>query len=53
MLLNDVDGLKKEELAILGGTKHITGNEKSNKNPDVWQNFYERLKDIREYHKKH
>lgn len=50
LLLNDSDGLKREELAILAGHKSISADKA---NPDLWQNFYERLKEIKDYHKKH
>jgi len=48
-LINDADGLKKEELAILEGKK-ATNPQKA---PDVWLNFYDRLKDIKDYHRKY
>jgi len=47
--LNDSDGLKKDELSIISGQKSINPN---NKNPDIWHNFYEKVKEIKEYHKK-
>lgn len=52
ILLNDKDGLKKDELLILEGKKFHNQTDKT-KQPDVWLNFYERLKDIRNYHKKY
>jgi splicing factor 3A subunit 3 len=47
--LNDSDGSKKEELAIIAGQKSVNPQ----KAPDVWLNFYDRLKDIKDYHKKY
>lgn len=47
-LIQDTDGLKKEEMAILEGTKSYNPQ----KAPDVWMNFYDKLKDIKDYHKK-
>ncbi|SOV14381.1 splicing factor 3A subunit 3, putative [Plasmodium sp. gorilla clade G2] len=42
---NDEDKLKKEEMLFLSGK---TGEDKN----DVWKNYYERVKYIRDYHKK-
>jgi len=47
--INDADGSKKEEMAIIAGQKSINPQ----KAPDVWLNFYDRLKDIKDYHKKY
>ena len=49
-MLNDEDSVKTDELAILAGQKSIVNNP--NKPPDVWFNFYEKMRYIREYHKK-
>lgn len=38
-------------MQILAGQKSVGGQ--GNRNPDIWFNFYERLKEIREYHKKY
>ncbi|KRX07695.1 hypothetical protein PPERSA_11244 [Pseudocohnilembus persalinus] len=48
MLLTDSEQ-KKDELAIITGQKSVT----QGKNADVWINFYEKIKEIRQYHKKH
>jgi len=48
-LFNDADGLKKEELKILDGSLSVNPDRP----PDVWTNFYEKLKGIKEYHKKY
>lgn len=50
LLVNDNDKLKRDEILILQGQKSIQAN--STRKPDVWYNFYERLKEIKEYHKK-
>ncbi|ETW18656.1 hypothetical protein PFNF135_02680 [Plasmodium falciparum NF135/5.C10] len=42
---NDEDKLKKEEMLFLSGE---TGEDKN----DIWKNYYERVKYIRDYHKK-
>ncbi|CRG99458.1 splicing factor 3A subunit 3, putative [Plasmodium relictum] len=42
---NDEDNLKKEEMQFIAGK---TSDEKN----DVWKNYYERIKYIRDYHKK-
>ncbi|CRG96794.1 splicing factor 3A subunit 3, putative [Plasmodium gallinaceum] len=42
---NDEDNLKKEEMQFIAGK---TNDEKN----DVWKNYYERIKYIRDYHKK-
>jgi len=48
-LINDADGSKKEENDILTGLKSVNNNQK----PDVWVNFYERIREIKEYHKRY
>ena len=46
--IKDIDGLKKDEIQILTGQKHYNQlHETSNKQPDIWLNFYDRLKDIK------
>ena len=52
MILNDNDGSKKDEISVLSGTKHHSSNTEKSRQPDVWSNFYDRLRDIKEYHKK-
>eukprot|EP01066_Platyproteum_vivax_P014468 Platyproteum_vivax@DN6476_c0_g1_i1.p1 len=44
-LYGDADGLRKEEIAFLAGTKTDGSN-------DVWANFYDRVKGIKEHHRK-
>ncbi|KAL4436431.1 hypothetical protein ABPG74_002997 [Tetrahymena malaccensis] len=50
ILLQDFDGVKKEEMAILEGKKSVSAGSRQ---PDIWYNFQQRLKDIKEYYKKH
>lgn len=49
-IYSDQDGSRKEEIDIFAGNKHI--NELSNKTPDVWNNFYEKVKEIKSFNKK-
>ncbi|KAI4839476.1 splicing factor 3A subunit 3 [Plasmodium brasilianum] len=42
---NDEDNLKKEEMQFISGK---TNDEKN----DVWKNYYERIKYVKDYHKK-
>ena len=51
-LHQDPDGIKKEELAVLSGTKSANPNDPS-KDADVWSNFYEKVKDIKDYYRIH
>ncbi|CAD2103121.1 splicing factor 3A subunit 3, putative [Plasmodium vinckei] len=44
-IYNDEDDLKKEEMQFISGKT----NEEDN---DVWKNYYERIKYIKDYHKK-
>ncbi|SCN59781.1 splicing factor 3A subunit 3, putative [Plasmodium chabaudi chabaudi] len=44
-IYNDEDNLKKEEMQFISGKT----NEDNN---DVWKNYYERIKYIKDYHKK-
>lgn len=50
ILLQDFDGARKDELLILEGKKSVAG---AGRIPDVWFNFQQRLKDIKEYYKRH
>ena len=50
ILINDTDGLKKDELLVLQGKKPV---EIEDKNPDVFKNFYARYKEIKDYNKKY
>lgn len=36
----------------MSGQRHA-GNVNTNRAPDVWANFYDRLKEIRQYHRKY
>lgn len=45
----DKDGLRGEEIAFLAGQ---SGNKKFSQNDDVWTNFYDKLKDVKDYHRK-
>ena len=49
-IYNDIDGSRKEEIDVFAGNKHI--NELSSKTPDVWNNFYEKVKEIKSFNKK-
>jgi splicing factor 3A subunit 3 len=49
-IYNDQDGSRKEEIDIFAGNKHI--NDMSTKTPDVWNNFYEKVKEIKNFNKK-
>lgn len=55
-LYEDKDGLKKEEIDILAGNKNFydsnlslisNSNYNSNRTPDVWLNFYEKVKEVK------
>jgi len=55
-LYEDRDGLKKEEIDILAGNKNFydsnlslisNSNYSSNRTPDVWLNFYEKVKEVK------
>jgi hypothetical protein len=55
-LYEDKDNLKKEEIDILAGNKNFSdssfallknSNFNSNRTPDVWMNFYEKVKEIK------
>jgi splicing factor 3A subunit 3 len=43
-LIDGADGWKKEEMDILQGVGRREG--------DVWDSFYDRLKEIKDYHRK-
>merc|ERR1711915_795446 len=45
-ILKDEDGLKKEEV------DHLAGN-RPGKPQDIWMNFYDKIKESKDYHKKH
>ena len=49
-IYNDTDGTRKEEIDVFAGNKHV--NELSSKTPDVWNNFYEKVKEIKSINKK-
>mmetsp|Transcript_62554 Transcript_62554/g.72761 ORF Transcript_62554/g.72761 Transcript_62554/m.72761 type:complete len:506 (-) Transcript_62554:135-1652(-) len=49
-LVTDTDGIKKEELAVLAGQKSANPNDPS-KEADVWSNFYDKVRDIKDYYK--
>jgi len=55
-LYDDKDGMKKEEIDILAGNKIFydsnlslisNSNYNSNRTPDVWLNFYEKVKEVK------
>jgi len=55
-LYEDKDGLKKEEVDILAGNKNFydsnlslisNSNYNINRTPDVWLNFYEKVKEVK------
>jgi hypothetical protein len=52
-LYYDKDGLKKEEIDILAGNKNYLQSNlslthsNSNRTPDVWYNFYEKIKEAK------
>ncbi len=57
----DKEGLKKEEIDILAGNKNFydsnlsllgNGNYSSNRTPDVWLNFYEKVKEVKYINRK-
>ncbi len=56
-LYYDKDGLKKEEVDVLAGNKnylhsHLSiGSNISTRIPDVWYNFYEKLKEAKNINK--
>eukprot|EP00828_Plagiopyla_frontata_P028987 TRINITY_DN3746_c0_g1_i1.p1 TRINITY_DN3746_c0_g1~~TRINITY_DN3746_c0_g1_i1.p1 ORF type:complete len:517 (+),score=83.63 TRINITY_DN3746_c0_g1_i1:135-1553(+) len=53
LLLNDSDELKKEEVSIIYGQRHnFITQQNSGKPANIWTNFYDRLKEIRNYHKR-
>jgi len=56
ILYEDKDNLKKEEIDILAGNKNFSdssfsllknSNFNANRTPDVWMNFYEKVKEIK------
>ena len=60
-LYEDKDNLKKEEIDILAGNKNFSdssfallknSNFNVNRTPDVWMNFYEKVKEIKYINRK-
>ena len=60
-LYEDKDGLKKEEIDIFAGIKNFydsnlslisNSNYNSNRTPDVWLNFYEKVKEVKYINRK-
>ncbi|KAL8451824.1 hypothetical protein Emed_001704 [Eimeria media] len=51
-LYTDADGLKREETLYLGGQRQLRRTAASGSSADVWVNFYDRIKEIRQTHKK-
>lgn len=49
-IYTDKEGSRKEEIDVFAGNKHI--NELSTKTPDVWNNFYEKVKETKNFNKK-
>ncbi|KAL8426742.1 hypothetical protein Efla_002256 [Eimeria flavescens] len=48
----DADGMKREETLYLGGQRQLRRAAASGSSTDVWVNFYDRIKEIRQTHKK-
>lgn len=48
-IYQDEDGLKKSELQVLEGFRDAE-NSTGNKSLDVWSNFYDRIKEVKDYH---
>ncbi|KAL8445415.1 hypothetical protein Emag_005134 [Eimeria magna] len=51
-IYSDADGLKREETLYLGGQRQLRRTAASGSSADVWVNFYDRIKEIRQNHKK-
>ncbi len=49
--LQDPDGQKREEVEVISGQRPHSALP--DKQPDLWLNFYDRLKDIKDYYKRY
>ena len=61
IIFEDKDNMKKEEIDILAGNKNFSDssfsllkstNFNSNRTPDVWMNFYEKVKEVKYINRK-
>lgn len=50
--LNEETALKREEIAIIEGQKGLKPSEKKKPSDVIWQNFYDRAKELRDQFKK-
>lgn len=50
--LKEESGMRKEELAIIEGHKTIKKSDKKKPDDVIWQNFYDRAREIKEMYKK-
>ena len=50
--INEESSLKKEELAVIDGLKSIKPSEKKKPTDVIWQNFYDKAKELRDQYKK-
>eukprot|EP00400_MALV-I_sp_L67-5_P000222 gene223-644_t len=48
-MMADEDGMRREEANVLAGGKPVG----SKKQTDVWLNFYDKMKGVKEHHRKH
>ncbi|KAL8270923.1 hypothetical protein Esti_005135 [Eimeria stiedai] len=51
-IYGDADGMKRDETLYLGGQRQLRRTAASGSSADVWINFYDRIKEIRQTHKK-
>jgi hypothetical protein len=50
-LFKEESALKKEELAIIEGQKGLKSSEKKKPSDVIWQNFYDKAKELKEQFK--
>lgn len=51
-IYEDADAMKREETLYLGGQRQLRRTAASGSSTDVWINFYDRIKEIRQTHKR-
>ena len=44
--------MRKEEMMIIEGTKNLKGSESKKTSDVIWQNFYDKVRDVKDYYKK-
>jgi hypothetical protein len=50
--MKEEDAMKREELAVIEGHKSLKPSEKKKPTDVIWQNFYDKAKELRETYRK-